>query len=270
MKQLIKSAVLIAATIILLSAMHSCNSTKPLDKTKLEGFWSLKTLQGEDAKEAFKGVNPYLQFDLANSTVSGNGGCNTFSGEFTLNETNGFSAPNIVSTMMACFQENKEPQFLTALSTPNLTISMEKEGELVFKNGEEIILQFVKGEAPSKNENIAVSTDNLAGKWNLTMIAGDDINTLFPEKKPTIEFAEDNKIFGNAGCNTYRTTYELNDNTLTFKPVVSTMMACPQLDGEGKFTALLNTPVQATIDGDKLTFSKDGNAVLEFTKNTEE
>lgn len=268
MKQFIKPAAIIVAAITIMFGIQSCNSTKPIEKTKLEGFWSLKTLQGEDAKEAFKGPNPSLQFNFADNTVSGNAGCNTFGGGFTLSETNEFSAPNLVATMKMCFQENKEPQFLTALSTPELTVALEDNGELVFKKGETVVLQFVKGEAPA-NDEIAVSIESLTGKWNLTFIEGGDINTLFADKKPTMEFAEENKIFGHAGCNTYRTVYELNGNTITFKPVASTMMACPSLEGEGKFTGLLTTPLQAAINGDKLTLSKDGNMVLEFTKDAE-
>jgi len=268
MKKIMKSAALIVTTITLVFAIQSCNSTKPLDKAKLEGFWSLKSLQGEDAKEAFKGPNPSLQFDFTNGNVSGSAGCNDFSGAFTLSETNEFSAPNLAATMKMCFQENKEPQYLKALSTPNLSVSLNENGELVFKQGEEVMLQFVKGETPAK-EATFVSVETLEGKWNLTSIADGDISTLFAEKKPTIEFAEENKVFGHAGCNTYRTTYELSENIVTFKPVASTMMACPSMEGENKFTGLLTTPLQVAVDGDKLTFSKEGNIVLEFVKDTE-
>ena len=256
------------ATIALVFATQSCSSTKQIDKTKLAGYWSLKTLQGEDAKDAFKGPNPSLQFNFANNTVSGSAGCNDFSGGFTLTEGNEFSAPNLVATMKMCFQENKEPQYLKALSTPNLSMSLDDKGELVFKQGEEVVLQFTKGEVPTE-ETTVVNAEALAGKWKLTFIAGGDIATLFADKKPTMEFTKDNKIFGHAGCNTYRTSYELDGNTITFKPVASTMMACPSLTGEGMFTGLLTTPLQAAIDGDKLTFAKEGNTVLEFVKDTE-
>lgn len=269
MKGILKSAALIVATIAIAFGTQSCNSNKPIEKSKLEGYWTLKTLQGEDAKEVFKGTNPGLQFDFTNNTLSGNGGCNTFGGGFTLTETNEFSAPNLVATMKMCFQENKEPQFLAALSTPNLIVSLDDKGELVFKDGETVVLQFVKGEAPVYETTIAVNAENLMGKWNLISIAGGDIDKLFVEKKPTMEFAENNGVFGNAGCNNYRTAYELSGDTIKFKPAAATMMACPSLEGETLFTGMLNNPLQAAIIGDKLTLSKDGSVALEFTKDTE-
>ena len=208
MKKMLMSAAIAVAAITIVFGLQSCNSTKPIDKVKLEGFWSLKTLQGENVQDIFKGPNPSLKFDFENNSVSGSGGCNTFGGVFTLSETNVFSAPNLVATMKMCFQENKESQYLAALSTPDLTIDLDDKGELVFKNGETVVLQFVKREA-LVDDHVAVSAESLTGKWNLTSIAGGDITTLFTEKKPTMEFAENNGVFGNAGCNNYHTAYEL-------------------------------------------------------------
>lgn len=268
MKKMLMSVAMVATALTIVFGLQSCNSTKPIDKAKLEGFWSLKTLQGENAQDAFKGPNPSLQFNFGDSIVSGSGGCNTFSGAFTLSEANEFSAPNLAATMKMCFQENKESQYLAALSAPNMTIALDDKGELVFKDGETVVLQFVKGEVPVSND-VTLNAESLTGKWNLTSIAGGDIATLFAENKPTMEFAENNGVFGNAGCNNYRTAYELSGDTITFKPVASTMMACPSLQGETLFTGLLTTPLQAAINGDKLVFSKEGNVVLEFVKDTE-
>lgn len=266
---ILKSATLLVATIAFLFGLQSCDSVKPIDKTKLEGYWTLKTLDGENADSIFEAENPGFKFDFSNNNVSGYAGCNTFVGEFTLTEANVFSAPNLVSTMKMCFQTNKEPQFLKALSTPGLTVSLDDKGELVFKNGETVVLQFVKGEEPVANEPVTINAESLTGKWNLTTIAGGDIATLFTEKKPTMEFAENNGVFGNAGCNNYRTVYELNEDTIKFKPVASTMMACPSMKGETLFTGLLTTPLLVAINEGKLILSKDGNVVLEFAKDTE-
>lgn len=271
MKRILKSAILSVAVIAIALANQSCNSVKPVDKAQLAGYWTLKSLKGENAGDAFKGVNPGLQFDFENNTISGSGGCNNYSGGFTLNEKNEFSAPNLVSTMKACFQENKKPQFLTALSTPNLSVSVSEAGELIFSQGDVVVLQFAKGKTPAQKSASAdiVNAENLTGKWNLVTIAGGDMATLFTDKQPTMEIAADGKVFGQGGCNTYRTSYELKENTITFKPAAATMMACPSLKGEGMFTSLLTeTPLQAGLNGDKLTFFKNGDIVLEFVKDT--
>ncbi|MDR3058377.1 MAG: META domain-containing protein [Prevotella sp.] len=268
MKLFFKSATLLVAVLTLTFATQSCSSVKPVEKSQLEdGAWVLKSLKGEDAKTAFTGKMPDLTFDFSKNMLSGNGGCNRYTGSFTLTEENIFSAPNLAATMMACLPGNKEPQFLAALSSPNLVVSLTKDGVLTFSEGKEVVLEFEKSQAPVTSANAdIVNAENLAGKWNLTSISGGDIATLFTDKVPTMEISNDGKVFGNAGCNTYRTAYTLAENTVTFGPVMSTKMACPSLKGEGLFTSFLSTPLQAGLNGDKLTFFKEGNIVLEFTK----
>lgn len=263
MKRILKSATLLVTVTAIAFFVQSCNSVKPVEKTDLEGYWILKTLNGEDAKSAFAGTLPNVQFNFENSTIHGNGGCNDFTGAYTLNESNEFSAPNLAATMKMCIQANQEPQFFTALSGTNLTISVDKAGLLTFTQDKTVLLQFEKGEAPAPAQNI--TTDALAGKWSLTSIDG-DMATLFKADKPTMELSNDGKVFGNAGCNTYRGTYTLEENTLAFGPLMATKMACPSLEGENLFTSLLASPLQAGFNGDNLTFSKDGKVVLEFAK----
>jgi Heat shock protein len=270
MKRILKVATLFVATAAFVFGMQSCSSVKSIDRVQLDGLWTLKSLEGEKVEDAFKGKTPDLKFDFEKKSISGNSGCNNFSGGFTLTEKNEFSAPALASTRMMCFDENKESQFLSALSSPALSVALNESGELIFSKNDTIVLQFVKGEMLKEGvTGVAVSGESLAGKWVLTSIADGDINALFNEKKPTMEIVADGKVFGNAGCNTYRTSYELADNTITFKPSAATMMACPSLEGEGKFLALLTTPLQVSIDSDKLVFKKEGNIVLEFIKDTE-
>ncbi|MFV0536744.1 MAG: META domain-containing protein [Dysgonomonas sp.] len=260
MKQILKSTLFLAAIAILAFAVQSCNSVKPIDKAQLEGNWVLKTLEGEEAKSAFAGKLPSIGFDFEKNSVFGSGGCNRYTGAFTLTDKNEFSSPNLASTMMACLDANKEPQFLKALSTPNLAVSV-NNGLLTFSQNKTVLLQFEKGAATT-----ALTAEALAGKWNLTSIAGGDLATLFTNKIPTMEITADGNVNGNAGCNNYRSTYKLDSNTITFGPVMSTKMACPGLQGEQLFTSLLTTPLQAALDGNKLTLSKEGNVVLELTK----
>jgi len=270
MKRIFKTtAFLIAAVTVISFGIQSCTTAKPIDKAQLEGYWVLKTLKGEDATAAFTGTIPNMEFNFADSTLFGNGGCNTFRGKFTITDQNMFSAPNHASTMMACLPGNKEPEFMTALSSPSLTVSIDEKGLLTFKENETVLLQFEKGDAPAKNTqatSTAVSAESLTGNWALTKIANEDLKALFPDKVATMEIAADGKVFGNAGCNTYRTSYTLEGDVLTFAPAMATKMACPGMKGETAFLNHLTHPVQAVINGETLTFSKDGNMVLEFIK----
>ena len=91
---------------------------------------------------------------------------------------------------------------------------------------------------------------------------------LFPDKPASMEITADGKVFGNAGCNNYRSTFTLEENTIKFGPAMSTKMACPSLKGESLFLSKLSAPLQAGLTGDKLTFLSEGKVVLEFTKDT--
>lgn len=270
MKSILKTATFFVATIAFAFSVLSCNSTKPIDKSQLEGYWVLKTLKGETAQDIFKGPIPNLEFNFTDSLVYGNSGCNRFTGGFTLDAQNVFKAPNLASTRMMCIHENKESDFLSALSGENLVVSFDKDGLLTFMQGNEIVLQFEKGEAPAQKEvTTAVNEETLKGTWVLTSIAGGDVATLFTKNVPTMEFREEAAVSGNAGCNTYRTTYKLENDSITFKPAAMTMMACPDLKGEGMFSTLLTAPMQIVVNGDVLAFSKEGTTVLEFKKKAE-
>ncbi|MFV0417527.1 MAG: META domain-containing protein [Dysgonomonas sp.] len=270
MKSILNTSIFLLCAAVISFGMQSCSSVKPIEKSKLEGNWTLKTLDGEAATDVFKTTLPTLQFNFAENRVSGNGGCNTYSGNFTLTDKNEFTAPNVIATMRACIDANKEPQYFAVLSTANIVLGLENnDKELTFTKDKKVLLHFEKSETKETTAGASISAGQLTGSWVLSTIAGGDINTLFTNNKPTMEIAEDGKIIGHAGCNSYRTSYTLEGNTITFSPAASTKMACPSLKGEGLFTSLLATPLQASVEGDKLSFLKDGTLVLEFVKNTE-
>lgn len=269
MKNLIKMATIFLVGLSLLS-MQSCSSIKPINKAQLQGYWVLKTMETNSADFLFEGPTPNLKFDFEKNMVSGSGGCNRYSGGFTLSDKNEFSAPNLASTMMACMNKNSEPDFLKLLSTNAI---LEVNGDmLTFTQNGKIVLQFAKGDesltANARPES--VTKENIVGEWVLKSMGSEDIVKLFPVKMPTMILNVDGQANGYGGCNNYRSNYTLTGNTFTFTPPMSTRMAGPGLEGEGKFTSLLASPMQATITGDVLTFLKDGSIVMEFTKVTAE
>ncbi|MDR2953649.1 MAG: META domain-containing protein [Prevotella sp.] len=267
MKKIFNSVLIIVITIMTFSTFQSCKSVKTIEKSQLEGNWILRTLNNENATDAFKETVPTLKFDFSENTISGNGGCNSYSGVFTLSKNNEFLAPNVVSTMRACFEANKEPQYYKALSDPGLTLSIEGE-TLSFLKKNEIIMQFAKT-VDNTDSDGNIITKRLTGNWILNSIGEGDMETLFSTKKPTMNIDAEGKITGNAGCNTYRTSYTLDGNNITFAPVVSTKMACPDLKGENLFTSHLESPLQVVADENKINLYKGSVLVLGFVRNTE-
>lgn len=236
--------------------MQSCKSVKSVSLTDLEGTWNLKTLNGVEAKSVFEGPIPFAKFDVKQSHISGNAGCNNYTGGFTY-EKGLFSAPNSAVTMMACMHANKETEFLKALREPS-KLSLSEVGTLIFTQDGKETLVFEK--------SLAVAEADLAGVWTLEKIDGGVVADLFSkEKLPTIEF-KDGRLGGHGGCNRYNGQYKLEGNVVKVGPLMSTRMACDFIDGEGKLMKALEGDSKLVVEGNTLSFVKEGVSVLVFKK----
>jgi len=101
--------------------------------------------------------------------------------------------------------------------------------------------------------------------WTLVRLNGAD---LIPESVVTLHF-EDGAVSGNAGCNTYGSSYTVEDEQITLGEAFSTMMYCmdPEglMDQEIAYLTALRTAATFQIEGDTLTlWDADGNAIGEF------
>lgn len=98
---------------------------------------------------------------------------------------------------------------------------------------------------------------DLAGTWRFTALEGAVIDGA-PRVTPFLTFDGDGQVFGLAGVNRVRGTWRLDDRTLTFGPVVSTLMAGPPdaMAREQQVLRLLGEPVSVSApDADTLELS---------------
>lgn len=65
-------------------------------------------------------------------------------------------------------------------------------------------------------------------EWKVTSIMG---NTINPGKQPggfpTINFSDNNKLFGSTGCNKFVGSFKQDKNTISLEPGAVTKMFCP-------------------------------------------
>lgn len=104
--------------------------------------------------------------------------------------------------------------------------------------------------------------------WQLTGIAGSDGSMGAPVAgtAPTLIF-EDDTAAGNASCNQYFGSYNLDGSSITFGPLASTEMFCGDpgaMDQEAAYLATLQSTDAWTVDGEVLMLSSDGASVLEY------
>ena len=97
---------------------------------------------------------------------------------------------------------------------------------------------------------------------------------LFPtEWRSSIEFnIAEKRLHGNAGCNLINGAFQVDDenpSAISFPQVISTMMACPDMEVEGRVLKALNS-VQSfgkLAGGGIGLYDADNNLVMVLVKN---
>jgi heat shock protein HslJ len=119
--------------------------------------------------------------------------------------------------------------------------------------------------APTQPNSSAEQPSLSGTTWTLTELNG---AVPLPGHVPTLEFGTDGQATGNSGCNQYFGSYTVNDDTLNFGQLGSTMMGCeePVMQQEMIFLETLGTSAIFTINGDTLTITTAADATLVFTK----
>jgi len=129
--------------------VSSCNITKSKNETDtsaLQGSWELNYISGP--RIAFDGLypnkKPVINFDVAESKVSGNNSCNSFSGKLVAEANKiDFTQP-MMTTKMMCGDGQGEQIFMSTLEKIN-TFSISDDGKtLNFISGDIALMRFTK------------------------------------------------------------------------------------------------------------------------------
>jgi len=87
----------------------------------------------------------------------------------------------------------------------------------------------------------------------------------------TLEFSADGEVGGSGGCNSYSGVYQVQNDTLLFSEIVSTLIACVDEDvmqQEIDYLAALQVADRFVIAGDTLTIWYDSSSgMLTFIQN---
>ncbi|MCD8166128.1 MAG: META domain-containing protein, partial [Bacteroides sp.] len=237
-KVLVCLCVLGVATLVV-SCMTSRRVTTPV--SVLQGEWDITEINGIAVTSGNSGEMPYIGFDTNEGRVYGNSGCNRIISTFNLNANPGvLDMSAMAGTRMACPDMTTEQNILNTLTNVRgyrvMSYSGNKAASIALTNAEDRPIAILKPKTAA-----AVST--LGGSWNIVTVRGKSVSSSM-ETKPFIEFnVADKRIHGNAGCNVINGGYNQDggqSNSLRFTQVVSTMMACPELDLERQVLDALN------------------------------
>ena len=106
---------------------------------------------------------------------------------------------------------------------------------------------------------------SLQGTWALTAYGPEGAGTpVAPDSQASIAFNEDGTLTGSSGCNGFGGEYTVDGDEIEFSGLVSTLMACEELlmTQEGTVFKVLDGTASYKIDGDTLTITKDGTALV--------
>lgn len=126
-------------------------STETVEQTSasdeiFEKEWKLKELDGKAiALDSTFKKEAFIFFEKESSRVSGNGGCNSFGGNFKLEGTDGITISDIAGTMMACPNMETEGQFFENLKNAK-TYQIENNALTLFNDKKEAVAKLEAGE----------------------------------------------------------------------------------------------------------------------------
>lgn len=253
----------VLASVSVFGAIAQSETAEPGAQNSLSGTtWLLTFTSGDDHLTS---VLPQSMITLSfedGGRVSGNGGCNGYSGTYTLGEQGQIALSEIVSTLRACADEQMTIQESIYLSALNGVTHYELNGrQLTLRIADVEALHFVSADQdPLVNTAWTLFTSDVQDV-EATPEAGLDANA------PTLEFLADNQAAGTGGCNRYSTTYTLDGANITFGQIASTRMACEGLmEQEQAFFDTLATAQRYGMTGDRLYIWSEDGRPLTFVK----
>lgn len=109
------------------------------------------------------------------------------------------------------------------------------------------------------------SPASIQGQWKLVSFGGPAAQfTVDPEIETSIEFNAEGQLNGNVGCNGFGGEYTVDGNTLTFGPIMATLMFCEAVAEQESITlAVFQEKATFELDGNTLTVtSADGASFI--------
>lgn len=205
-------------------------------------------------------VPPELSF--AEGRVSGNVGCNSFSGAYTRDGDRLTIDPRMAMTMMAC--EESLMALEQAITTHLAAVTgFRQEGarlKLLGSEGAALILLEALVETPLVGVTWRLDTYNNGKEALVTPVKGTEI---------TLALTAQGTLGGSDGCNRYMSGYTLEEGRLMIGPIASTRMACRGLETVAEqaaaYAAALGLVRGYRIEGEQLWLTtEDGATAAHF------
>jgi heat shock protein HslJ len=222
--------------------------------------WVLSSLVTPDGEIDVPPASAPVIIFPEDGNMTGNGGCNQLSSEFTSGEGT-ISIGEIATTMMYCEDVMDVEAGFTAGLAQVTRYEITGDRRLVLSDEQyTTVLTFFTTEFMLEQT-----------QWRLYVLTGEEIPeiinvtlTLSPEGKN-----REGTVFGSAGCNRYSGTYSLNEDRLTVNVLAVTAMMCDaSMETEDAFLAALQDELTFQIQFNRLILTSENNTLLFLGEQT--
>lgn len=260
MKKIFFSAAVISTVL-----MSSCGTSG--NSVDLSGEWNIVSIEGQNIDSD---SDPFIGFDTKEGRIYGNAGCNRIMGVLEIDSVNPghIVLSNVAATRMMCPDIKIEQKVMAALNSVAGFQASTDGVDLTDKSGK-IVLSLEKRGVSSSSAEVTISS--LDGEWIISKVDGAVIEVA--DKTPFLAFnTAEGKVHGNAGCNILNGSFEQEENTensIKFGQMISTMMAGPGMEIEGKIKEAIVKVNSFAVneDGTVSLNDVDGKEVILLTKN---
>jgi len=231
--------------------------------------WYLVSLNEGGASLSTKPGTTITAFFDAQGKVSGSAGCNQYTASYEATAV-GLSIRAPASTKMNC----NEPAGIMTQETVYLSAIQGAAGYAI--SGDTLTINDSGGRALLTYSTVPpyqMTPAPLTGTmWYLNSFVDSQGNPWSPgSTNPiSIQFADDGKVSGNGGCNSYSGSYTVSGNSITMSGFATTLMYCGEpgvMDLESSYLGVLPMMKVYKISGNELTLS-DGVGKITLVYDT--
>lgn len=211
-------------------------SAKDLEEGTVTGDWIIEEVNGH---KAIGESTPFLKMVPSEKRVYGNNGCNTINATYIYNQAEKqLSFKDIASTMRMCAMAGiTDAEIGQALDATRSYSWDHKE--------DEYYLYFYDSAGNCVMKLMHQNFDFLNGAWHVVAIENEPTDN--PDMNIVIDIDE-GKIHGNTGCNILNGSIDIDMetvNTINFHDIVTTRMACENMDNQTRMIVALEDAAHA-------------------------
>ncbi|HEX6843711.1 MAG TPA: META domain-containing protein [Actinomycetota bacterium] len=247
-----------AAVVMVMALVASaCGAADPAsDPARLAGVtWVLDAASTTSlATEAPTSARVDLRFE--DDRASGTSGCNSYGGSYEAGDDGSLSFGDMMMSQMACEEALMALESAYLGSLGEVDRFQVSDAGLILEGGE-VALTFVEEEAME-----ALPLEGTV--WTLdTVAAGDAVSSALAGTEATLTL-EGGLASGSGGCNRLSGDYTLDGAGLSFGPLATTKMACPDdvMGQEQAVLAALGDVAGWSVEGDRLALIDADGALL--------